>query len=78
MWLLYLEALRTGAVLLCSTSLVRKSLATLVGMGVSDRVKASVKISTICICQLFIRMLTFIIMSTCESHSNAEVAGLNT
>ena len=78
MWLLYLEALRTGAVLLCNTSLVRKSLATLVGMGVSDRVKASVKISTICICQLIIRMLTFIVLGSYEPHSNANAAGLNT
>ena len=56
MWLLYLEALRTGAVLLCSTSLVRKSLATLVGIGVSDRVRASVNISTICIYQIIVRV----------------------
>lgn len=49
MWLLYLEAFLTGAVLLCSTSEVRNSRATLVGMGVSDRVRASVRISTICI-----------------------------
>ena len=48
MWLLYLEAFLTGAVLLCSTSEVKKSLATLVGMGVSERVRASVRISTIC------------------------------
>ena len=47
-WLLYLDAFLTGAVLLCSTSEVRKSLATLVGIAVSDRVKASVRISTIC------------------------------
>ena len=51
MWLLYLEAFLTGAVLLCSTSEVRNSSATLVGMAVSDSVRASVRISTICMVQ---------------------------
>ena len=51
MWLLYLEAFLTGAVLLCSTSEVRNSRATLVGMAVSDSVRASVRISTICMVQ---------------------------